>query len=112
MTKGKVTGSSGSNNKARPSLSPENREGRMISLAMDLVEQRLLDGTASSQETVHFLRLGTAKAQLERVKLEKENELLVAKTDAIKSQERVEELYANALKAMQNYSGHGEPDDY
>lgn len=103
MRKAKV--SSESVKKVRPSLTPEARENQMISLAMDLVEQRLINGTASSQETTHFLKLGTAKEKLERERLEKENELLKAKTDAIKSAERTEELYKKAIKAMGIYSG-------
>lgn len=97
--------------KIRPALTPEARENQMISLAMDLVEQRLLNGTASSQETTHFLKLGTQKEQLEREKLAKENELLKAKTEAIKSSERIEELYSNAIKAMREYNGSTEEED-
>lgn len=111
MTKVKVTSSSSSKKKMRPALTPEARENQMISLAMDLVEQRLIDGTASSQETTHFLKLATTKAQLEKEKLKKENELLTAKTDAIESQKEMKEVYANALKAMQKYSGNGGVED-
>ena len=64
----------------RPALTPEARENQLISLAIDLVEQRLLDGTASSQETTHFLKLATSKAKLERERFELENELIKAKT--------------------------------
>ena len=51
------------------------------------------------------MKLGTAKEKLEQEKLKKENELLRAKTEAIESSKRVEELYANALNAMRTYSG-------
>ena len=54
----------------RPTLSPEVRENQMISLAMDLVEKRLREGTASSAETTHFLKLATVKSELEKKKLE------------------------------------------
>lgn len=93
--------------KIRPALTPEARENQLISLAVDLVEQRLLDGTASSQETTHFLKLGSMKNQLEMKKLEEENKLLVAKTEALQSQKHIEELYADAIAAMRSYSGHG-----
>ena len=43
--------------KLRPALSPETRENQLISLAYDLVEERLLNGTATSQETTYFLKL-------------------------------------------------------
>ena len=91
--------------KRRPPLSPEARENQMISYAMDLVEQRLLDGSASSQETTHFLKLGSSKAQLEMEKLRNENEMLRAKTESIQSSQKVEELYMEALNAMRRYSG-------
>lgn len=107
----KVKSSSEPVKKIRPALTPEERENQMISLAMDLVEQRLINGTASSQETTHFLKLGTAKEKLEREKLEKENELLKARTEAIQSEQRMEELYKDAIKAMRNYSGNGAEDD-
>lgn len=93
--------------KIRPALTPEARENQLISLAVDLVEQRLLDGTASSQETTHFLKLGSMKNQLEMKKLEEENKLLVAKTEALQSQKHIEELYADAIEAMRRYGGHG-----
>ena len=107
----KVKSSSEPVKKIRPALTPEARENQMISLAMDLVEQRLLNGTASSQETTHFLKLGTAKEKLEREKLEMENELIKARTEAIQSGQRMEELYEEAIKAMKNYSGNGVDDD-
>lgn len=94
----------------RPALTPEGREAQMISLAMDLVEQRLRDGTATSQETTHFLRLATRQSDMERKLMEKELELKEAKTQQIKSQARIEELYTNALDAMRRYSGHSNED--
>jgi hypothetical protein len=48
---------------------------------------------------------------LEREILEKQKELIDAKTQNLKSAERVEELYKNALDAMRNYSGHGDSDE-
>ena len=89
----------------RPALTPEARENQLIALAVDLVEQRLLDGSASSQETTHFLKLGSMKNQLEMEKLREENKLLKAKTESIQSAKRVEELYAEAINAMRRYSG-------
>lgn len=112
MAKVRKTSSSGSTKKMRPALTPEADEGQMIALAMDLVKQRLIDGTASSQETTHFLKLATQKAKLEKEILEKQKELIVAKTENLQSQKRYEELVADALKAMRNYSGEGEPDEY
>ena len=94
--------------KLRPALSEDAREKQLISLAMDEVEKRIRNGTASSQELCHFLKLGTQEKKLEREKLEKENELLVAKTEALKSAKQVEDLYREAIKAFGIYSGHEE----
>ena len=112
MAKVKPSKSEPSRKSIRPALTPEARENQMISLAIDLVEKRLLDGSASSQETTHFLKLATTKAKLEKEILEKQKELLAAKTESLKSAKRVEELYSKALKAMQNYQGNGDPDEY
>jgi len=95
----------------RPATSPEARENQMISLAISLAEQQLVDGTASSQVITHYLKLGSMKERLEREKLEEENKLLRAKTEALESQRRTEELYAEALKAMKRYSGVNEDED-
>ena len=89
----------------RPAITPEGREQQMISLAMDLVEQRLRDGTASSQETTHFLKLGSTKNQLEVEKLKKETELLEVKKASLESSARMEKLYSDAMEAMKTYSG-------
>lgn len=77
----------------------------MICLAVDLAERQLMEGTASSQVITHFLKLGTMKEKLELQKLRQENRLLQAKTESIKSEKRIEELYLNALNAMRDYGG-------
>ena len=111
MRKAKETTSSDQQRKIRPALTPEARENQMISLAIDLVEKRLIEGTASSQETTHFLKMATSKARLEKKKLEEEVKLIEAKTEAIQSAKRIEELYANAINAMRRYGGHGDDGD-
>ena len=112
MAKAKATSSPNASRKMRPALTPESRENQLISLAVDLVEQRLIDGTASAQEVTHFLKLGTTKERLEREKLEEENKLLRAKTENLQSQKKMEEMYEQALDAMRDYSGKGDPDEY
>lgn len=112
MPKVKAKISSDASKRIRPALTPEAEENQMISLAHDLVKQRLIDGTASSQETTHFLKLGSTKHKLEMQKLEEENKLLRAKTESIQSQKKVEELYLEALNAMRSYAGQGDPDEY
>ena len=94
--------------KLRPALTPEARENQMIALAMDLVEQRLRDGTASSQETTHFLKAASSKHKLEMERLRLENELTAAKTKSLADAEEIKVLYEEALKAMRRYGGHGD----
>lgn len=97
--------------KLRPAISPEARENQMISLAYDAAERQLLEGTATSQVIVHFLKLGTEKEKLERERIAKENKLLEAKVDLIESAKHSEELYAEALAAMKAYSGRKDDED-
>jgi sensor histidine kinase YesM len=94
-----------------PATTPEARENQLISLAVDLAEKQLAEGTASSQVITHYLKLGSTREKLEKEKLEKENELLKAKTEALQTAKNVEVLYKNALNAMRSYSGRGGGDD-
>jgi hypothetical protein len=93
-----------------PATTLEARENQMISLAVDLAEKQLLEGTASSQVISHFLKLGSTREQLEKEKIKRENNLLKAKTEAAESSKKTEELYKNALSAMRSYSGQGDSD--
>ena len=83
----------------------------MISLAVDLAEKQLREGTASSQVITHYLKLGSTKERIEKEILEKQKELITAKTENLKAAARVEELYKEAISAMRKYSGNGEGDD-
>lgn len=88
-----------------PARTLEAREDQLIAMAVNLAEKQLAEGTASSQVIAHFLKLGSTREKLEKIRLEEENKLLKAKTEAIQSAKRVEELYLKALDAMRNYSG-------
>jgi len=89
----------------KPATTPEGRENEMISLATDLAEQQMKEGSASSQVISHFLKLGSTRERLEQQRLEHENELTRVKIEQIESQKRVEELYMEALTAMRSYAG-------
>lgn len=89
----------------RPATTPEGRENQLISLATDLAERQMMEGTASSQVITHFLKLGTSRERLEQERLERENLLLAAKAEHMASAGRVEELYGKALEAMRSYAG-------
>lgn len=93
--------------KVRPAMNPESRENQLIARAVDLAEQQLIDGTASSQVITHYLKLGSTRAKLEHDKLRAENDVLQAKAEYIKSSKISEELYQNAIDAMRMYSGNG-----
>jgi len=88
-----------------PAGTPEARENQLIALAVDLAEQQLRDGTASSQVITHYLKLGSTKEKLEKEIMAKQAQLLDAKTEALKSAKHIEELYADAMKAFRGYSG-------
>ena len=95
----------------RPALTPEARENQLIYLATELAEKQLREGTASSQVITHYLKLGSTKEKIEKEILEKQKELISAKTESLQSAKRIEELYANAITAMRQYSGHGGNED-
>lgn len=79
------------------------REEQLINMAYNEVERRISEGIATGPELVHFLRMGSTKGRLEKELLERENELMSAKTEALNTQRKVEELYANAISAMKSY---------
>lgn len=88
-----------------PAQTIEGRENQMIALAVDLAEEQLRNGTASSQIITHYLRLGTTRELLEKKRIEQDIKLSEAKTEAMESAKHVEELYAKAIDAMRSYSG-------
>ena len=97
-----------------PATTPEAREQQLISAAVSLAEQQLIDGTASAQVITHYLKLGSTREKLEQLRLENETKLLEARVEALASAQRVEELYAEAISAMRRYSGQDldEDDEY
>lgn len=95
----------------RPAITPEARENQLISLAVDLAEKQLLEGTASSQVITHYLKLGSTKEKIEKEILEKQKDLISAKTEALKEAKDMKKLYVEAIKAMRSYSGHNLSDE-
>jgi len=90
-----------------PAITAEDRLDQLTALAFDLAEERLRDGSASNQLIAEIMRYGTTAARLQEEKLRRENEMLRAKSDALQSQKRTEELYLKAIEAMKIYSGKG-----
>lgn len=96
----------------KPAITPEQEENEMIALAIDATRQRIMNGTASSAELVHYLKLGTVKARLENDKLREENELLKAKTSAIQSTGDYEKKFQEVLDALKMYRGETDDEEY
>lgn len=105
MSRTKIINTENTSKEMRPALTPEARENQLISLAVDLAEKQLREGTASSQVISHYLKLGSTTAKLEKERLRLENELTKAKTQQVNSSETSEQLYKEAIKAFQRYSG-------
>lgn len=93
----------------KPGSTPEARESQMIDLADQLAERQLRDGSASSQVITHYLKLGSSRERLEQDKIRLEQELLRAKAEAIAGQQRQEELFEKAIRAMRAYQGESSP---
>lgn len=105
MGKAKTTGSTGTTRRMRPALTPEARENQLVALAVDLAEKQLMEGTASSQVITHYLKIGSTRERLEKEILEKQKDLMDAKTQAMQSVQRMEELYHTAFEAWKSYNG-------
>ncbi|MBP5596173.1 MAG: hypothetical protein J6Y02_12380 [Pseudobutyrivibrio sp.] len=86
-------------------IDPEARERQLIGLSYNLVEQRLLDGTASAQEVCHFLKLGSMEKQLELEKMKNENVLVQKKVEALDSQIASDAKLQEVIDAFKSYSG-------
>lgn len=100
-------------NRNHADRTPEGRENRLISMALDLAEERLRNGTATAQEVVHFLKLGSEKSRVEVEKLELEKKLVEAKTENLKAQRDMATMFNNAMAAMKRYRGEEDDiDDY
>lgn len=97
--------------KRLPATTPEGRENQLIAMAYDEAERQIRDHKATSQLLTHFLKLGSTREDLEKERLRNENQLLKAKVESLASAQRIEELYANAMKAMSIYQGNPGPED-
>lgn len=88
-----------------PARTVEERERQLISLAVDLAEKQLREGTASSTVIAHYLKLGATDYPLRKERLQRQNELFQAKKEALERSQEYEEIAQNAIAAMQRYSG-------
>lgn len=90
---------------SKPGLTPEAREAQMISLAEQLAEKQLRDGTASAQVICEYLKRGSSKARMDKEKEALELELIKAKTESLKVAQNMEALFKEAIAAFTEYKG-------
>lgn len=103
MAARRVSSSEGPKSRRRPATTPEGRENQLVSLAVDLAESQLRDGTASAMVITHYLKLGSTREQLEQERLRNDNELLKAKVDTLANAANIEVLYKDAIEAITKY---------
>lgn len=98
----------------REPITPEARESKVVAAAYDLAEQRILAGTASSAEIVHFLEIGSPLNKLKREKAEEEVRLLKAKRESLEAEKKSVAEMENVLAALKRYKGinDNETEDY
>lgn len=95
----------------RPATTPEGREQQLGSLAFDLAEKQLMDGTASAQVVTYFLKANSVRERKELARLEQENLLTQAKIGQAGAANKMETLLENAMKAFTKYQGGSVEDD-
>ena len=89
----------------RKATTAEGRVNTLIDMAVDVAEEQLRNGRISPATLNQLLKLATAKDRLELQKLDKEVALLHAKTESLKSAEKQEELFKEAMAAFSGYRG-------
>lgn len=88
------------------------RENELISMAYDLIEERLKNKTATAQEILYIVRTGSSQTKLEREVLEEQKKLVSAKANAVSSEQESKKVYAEVLDAIQRYKGYEPDEDY
>jgi hypothetical protein len=89
----------------RAATTPEQREMQLANAAYDLAEEQIENGTASSQVITHFLKAGSMRERLEQEKMRHEVELMEVKKEHMAGQQRIEELFSDAINAFRGYAG-------
>lgn len=92
-------------NRRPPATTPEDRENQLVALAVDVAEEMMRSGSPPAQVVTHYLKLGSSREKLEQERMRQEVELLKIKREALASEKRVEEMYAEAMAAFRGYSG-------
>lgn len=97
--------SSKTNHNLSPALTDDAEELQMISLARQLSMERMKSGTASAQEIVYWLKMGSSEKRIEKEILEEQKKLVKAKTKAINDAEVTAKAYQDAVAALKTYQG-------
>lgn len=87
----------------KPATTPEAIQNRLIALAYDEAERKILAGTASDGLLAQILKQGTKREQYEIEKLKQETHLASAKVVQMESAARAEELFEKAMDAFRGY---------
>lgn len=97
--------------KSTPAKNPEARMNQLINLAVNCAEEKLTNGTASSQIITLLLNLATTKAQLELEKLRADVQVQNAKVKQYEDNKDIKEMYSKALVALKQYQGNDIEED-
>ena len=96
MANSRQSGGNTGRTRRPPARTIEGRENELIALAVEAAEEKIRNGTASSQMIVHYLKLGSTREKLEQAALQ-------AKIDEVARGQRMEELYSKAIESMKRY---------
>lgn len=91
--------------KFSPAKTPKERLNQLTNLAYDSAEERLRNGTASSQIITALLTMSSDKQQLEIERLQSEVELAKAKIKQMDREAEDNKRYIDAINAFKNYRG-------
>lgn len=88
---------------SKPAWDPESREKQLTSLAVNLAEKQLTEGTASPSVITHYLKLASKKESIEREILQEQSKLIKAKTEALGKGSESDEIANAAILALSDY---------
>lgn len=90
--------------RTKPAMDPIAREKQLMELAVNLAEEQLRDGTASSATINHFLKLASSREQKEQEILVNQARLVQAKADSIERDRQSADLAQQVIESMKSYS--------
>lgn len=94
-----------------PPETPEGMETKLIGLAMRNAQELLEARKAPTTVLVHFLKLGSLRAEIELQKARNERDLLIARTDETRAKTDRGQIAADAIAAFRSYRSSEDADD-